>query len=181
MLLLTESVGLFIWLNSTGNVIFGMFGYNSVHNHLQVIQTSTQQLDWNPCVSFFSVRCERGDERKTQGVRAGESLYLPCPNLSCFEETVNSSYVWFRNLSTTRQVERIGTEESERVHYHQSVLYILWLNLNDTGRYITRWWSHTSIQLSMHIHVVPNLSDSHLLNTEGIISKMQLSMHQKCK
>uniref|UniRef100_A0A8C2K462 Interleukin-1 receptor-like 1 n=1 Tax=Cyprinus carpio TaxID=7962 RepID=A0A8C2K462_CYPCA len=38
------------------------------------------------------------------------------------------------------QVEQIGTEESERVHYHHSVLYILWLNLNDTGRYITRWW-----------------------------------------
>ncbi len=125
-----------------------------------------QQLYWNPCVSFFSVRCERDDERKTQGARAGESLYLPCPNLNCFEETVNSSYVWFRNLSTTRQVERIGTEESERVHYHQSVLYILWFNLNDTGRYITRWWSHTS-----HIHAVPNLSDSHLLNIKVLSGK----------
>ncbi|XP_052463030.1 interleukin-1 receptor-like 1 isoform X2 [Carassius gibelio] len=37
-------------------------------------------------------------------------------------------------------MEQIGTEESERVHFHQSVLYILWLNLNDTGRYITHWY-----------------------------------------
>uniref|UniRef100_A0A8C1MLE8 TIR domain-containing protein n=1 Tax=Cyprinus carpio TaxID=7962 RepID=A0A8C1MLE8_CYPCA len=89
---------------------------------------------------FLDIRCERPDEKTTLQVRAGESLYLPCPNLQCYKETENSSYVWFRNLSSTKQVEQIGTEESERVHYHHSVLYILWLNLNDTGRYITRWW-----------------------------------------
>uniref|UniRef100_A0A673HAW0 TIR domain-containing protein n=1 Tax=Sinocyclocheilus rhinocerous TaxID=307959 RepID=A0A673HAW0_9TELE len=90
--------------------------------------------------SFSPYICERPDAKTTRRVRAGESLYLPCPNLQCYEDTENSLYVWFRNLSRTKQVEQIGTEESERVHYHQSVLYILWLNLNDTGRYITRWW-----------------------------------------
>ncbi|XP_043086518.1 interleukin-1 receptor-like 1 [Puntigrus tetrazona] len=107
---------------------------------LQIIAVLTESVLVSSHASNSTVVCERGDERQTRGVRAGESLYLPCPNLQCFQETVNSSYVWFRKLNASKQLERIGTEESERVHHHESVLYILWLNLNDTGRYITRWW-----------------------------------------
>ncbi|KAF4108702.1 interleukin-1 receptor-like 1 isoform X2 [Onychostoma macrolepis] len=107
---------------------------------LQIILLLTNSVLVSSYGLNSTVQCERGDASETQEVRAGESVFLPCPNLQCFEETVNTTYVWFRNLSTIKQVERIGTEESERIHYHQSVLYILWLNLNDTGRYITRWW-----------------------------------------
>uniref|UniRef100_A0A8C2K5T4 Interleukin-1 receptor-like 1 n=1 Tax=Cyprinus carpio TaxID=7962 RepID=A0A8C2K5T4_CYPCA len=107
---------------------------------LQIILLLTESVLVSSYALNSTVQCERPDEKTTLQVRAGESLYLPCPNLQCYKETENSSYVWFRNLSSTKQVEQIGTEESERVHYHHSVLYILWLNLNDTGRYITRWW-----------------------------------------
>ncbi|XP_016108588.1 interleukin-1 receptor-like 1 [Sinocyclocheilus grahami] len=107
---------------------------------LQIILLLTESVLVSSYALNSTVQCERPDAKTTRRVRAGESIYLPCPNLQCYEETENSSYVWFRNLSRTKQVERIGTEESERVHYNQSVLYILWLNLNDTGRYITRWW-----------------------------------------
>lgn len=74
---------------------------------------------------------------------AGESLYLPCPNSECHIETENTSYEWFKYHERAEQIEQIGTEESKRIHYHLSELYILWLTPNDTGRYITRWWSHT--------------------------------------
>ncbi|XP_048048515.1 uncharacterized protein LOC125269626 [Megalobrama amblycephala] len=62
------------------------------------------------------------------------------PDSECHIETKNTSYEWFKYIERTEQVEQIGTEESERIHYHLSELYILWLTLNDTGRYITRWW-----------------------------------------
>ncbi|XP_051997984.1 interleukin-1 receptor-like 1 [Xyrauchen texanus] len=88
----------------------------------------------------FTVSCERPQEKKTLIVSAGESLYLPCSNLNCYEETENTMYIWYKNLSNTLQFEQIGTEESENVHYHESVLYILNLTTNDTGSYITRWW-----------------------------------------
>ncbi|XP_039539497.1 interleukin-1 receptor-like 1 isoform X2 [Pimephales promelas] len=89
--------------------------------------------------SNSTVQCELGN-RKSVRVRAGESLYFPCPSVECYESTEGYAYDWWRNLSRTNQTERIGTAESERVHYHQSVLYILWLTLDDTGLYITRWW-----------------------------------------
>ncbi|XDV29943.1 hypothetical protein PO909_032960 [Leuciscus waleckii] len=82
-----------------------------------------------------TVECEPVRKR-TVRVRAGESLYLPCPETDCYD----SSYDWWRTLSSTKQDEQIGMEESERVHYHHSGLYILWLTLDDTGRYIRRWW-----------------------------------------
>ncbi|XP_056127346.1 interleukin-1 receptor-like 1 [Rhinichthys klamathensis goyatoka] len=90
--------------------------------------------------SNSTVQCELMGNRKSVRVRAGESLYFPCPNAVCYEDTEGTSYDWLKNLSRTNQIERIGTEESERVHYHQSALYILWLTPDDTGRYITRWW-----------------------------------------
>ncbi|XP_077071962.1 interleukin-1 receptor-like 1 isoform X2 [Siphateles boraxobius] len=89
--------------------------------------------------SNSTVQCEKF-RGKTVRVRAGESLYFPCPNTDCYEYTEDRSYDWLRNLSRMKQLERIGTEESERVHYHKSVLYILRLTLDDTGRYITRWY-----------------------------------------
>ncbi|XP_026074778.1 interleukin-1 receptor-like 1 [Carassius auratus] len=103
---------------------------------LEIILLLTESVLVSSYALNSTVQCERLNEKKLK-VRAGESLYLPCPNRYCFIQTENSSYFWFRNLSRTKQMEQIGTEESERVHFHQSVLYILWLNLNDTGRYIT--------------------------------------------
>ncbi|KAK7154622.1 hypothetical protein R3I94_007827 [Phoxinus phoxinus] len=91
------------------------------------------------CQSNSTVQCERPENRRTVRVRAGESLYLPCPNTNCYEDTEGTPYDWLKTLKG-RQTEPIGTEESERVHYNQSTLYILWLTLDDTGCYITRWW-----------------------------------------
>ncbi|XP_073668044.1 interleukin-1 receptor-like 1 isoform X2 [Paramisgurnus dabryanus] len=93
-------------------------------------------------VSTFTnyTACKNLDRKKTVIVTAGESLYLQCPNLDCYEDNYNSSYVWFKNLSKTMRLEKIGTEEHERVHYHRSVLYILQLTLEDTGHYITQEW-----------------------------------------
>ncbi|XP_051762971.1 interleukin-1 receptor-like 1 [Ctenopharyngodon idella] len=107
---------------------------------LQMILLLTEYVLVSSYQSNSTVKCERSDERKTVRVMAGESLYLPCPNTDCHTETENTSYEWFKYLERTEQVEQIGTEESERIHYHLSELYILWLTLNDTGRYITRWW-----------------------------------------
>ncbi|XP_051564209.1 interleukin-1 receptor-like 1 isoform X1 [Myxocyprinus asiaticus] len=100
----------------------------------------TEFIPISSYTSNFTVSCERFQEKKTLRVRAGESLYLPCSNLDCYEATENTSYIWYKNLSKTLQFEQIGTEESEHVHYHESVLYILNLTTNDTGSYITRWW-----------------------------------------
>lgn len=49
ILLLTEFVGLFKCIK----LHWKCSSWHVWHNHLQVIQTSTQQLDWNPRVSFF--------------------------------------------------------------------------------------------------------------------------------
>ncbi|KAK1797519.1 hypothetical protein P4O66_000810 [Electrophorus voltai] len=49
-----------------------------------------------------------------------------------------SAISWFKNDSNG--IQQIPAEESARVHYHGAILYILPLALNDTGRYITRWW-----------------------------------------
>lgn len=98
---------------------------------------------------FVLVECKTVN-KGTMKVRAGESLYLPCPNTDSY----NSSCDWWRTLISTKQDEQIGTEESKHVHYHQSGLYILRLTLNDTGRYIGRWWSHTHTHfthLSIHL------------------------------
>ncbi|XP_051564207.1 interleukin-1 receptor-like 1 isoform X4 [Myxocyprinus asiaticus] len=100
----------------------------------------TEFIPISSYTSNFTVSCERFQEKKTLRVRAGESLYLPCSNLDCYEATENTSYIWYKNLSKTLQFEQIGTEESEHVHYHESVLYILNLTTNDTGSYITHWW-----------------------------------------
>ncbi|XP_073701254.1 interleukin-1 receptor type 1 [Garra rufa] len=107
---------------------------------LQIILLLTELVLVSTYALNSTVQCERTNTRAARIVKAGESLYLPCPTVLCNSNEKNHSYVWFRNLSTTKQVERIGTEESDRVHYHNSVLYILWLNMNDTGRYITQWW-----------------------------------------
>ncbi|RXN16986.1 interleukin-1 receptor-like 1 [Labeo rohita] len=106
---------------------------------LQIILLLTEFVLVSSYSLNSTVQCEY-KTRVRRKVRAGESLYLDCPNLQCHSDTTNSSYLWFRNLSVTNQMELIGTEESERVHYHESGLYILGLNLNDTGRYITQWW-----------------------------------------
>nr|XP_055072072.1 interleukin-1 receptor-like 1 [Misgurnus anguillicaudatus] len=93
-------------------------------------------------VSTFTnyTACKNRDRKRTWSVTAGESLYLMCPNLDCYEDKYNSSYVWFKNINKTMSLEKIGTEEHERVHYHRSVLYILQLTLEDTGLYITQEW-----------------------------------------
>ncbi|KAK9968967.1 hypothetical protein ABG768_027184 [Culter alburnus] len=107
---------------------------------LQMILLLTESVLISSYQLNSTVECERPDKKKTVRVLAGESLYLPCPDSDCHIETENTSYEWFKYLERTEQVEQIGTEESERIHYHLSELYILWLTLNDTGRYITRWW-----------------------------------------
>ncbi|KAK9968970.1 hypothetical protein ABG768_027187 [Culter alburnus] len=107
---------------------------------LQMILLLTESVLISSYQLNSTVECERPDKKKTVRVLAGESLYLPCPNDDCHIETENTSYEWFKYIQRTEQVEQIGTEESERIHYHLSELYILWLTLNDTGRYITRWW-----------------------------------------
>ncbi|XP_073769408.1 interleukin-1 receptor-like 1 isoform X2 [Danio rerio] len=88
-----------------------------------------------------TVVCKQRDNPSLLIVRAGESLHLPCKNDACFKGNLgfNNTYTWFRNLSRTMKLEQIGTEESQRVHYHKSSLYILNLTLNDTGKYITYW------------------------------------------
>uniref|UniRef100_A0A4W4DV10 TIR domain-containing protein n=1 Tax=Electrophorus electricus TaxID=8005 RepID=A0A4W4DV10_ELEEL len=86
---------------------------------------------------LFSVQCERQDIYHVR-VIAGEGLYLPCPHLQCSDEMNASAISWFKNDSNG--IQQIPAEESARVHYHGAILYILPLALNDTGRYITRWW-----------------------------------------
>ncbi|XP_073710848.1 interleukin-1 receptor-like 1 isoform X2 [Misgurnus anguillicaudatus] len=93
-------------------------------------------------VSTFTnyTACKNRDRKRTWSVTAGESLYLMCPNHDCNADKYNSSYVWFKNINKTMRLEKIGTEEHERVHYHRSVLYIFQLTLEDTGLYITQEW-----------------------------------------
>ncbi|XP_067300734.1 interleukin-1 receptor-like 1 [Pseudorasbora parva] len=107
---------------------------------LQMILLLTECVLASSYQSNSTVECERPDPARTKKVIAGESLYLPCPNLACEMGTENTSYYWFKNINRSFPLEPIGTEESERVHYHRFALYIFWLTLNDTGRYITRWW-----------------------------------------
>ncbi|XP_067266675.1 interleukin-1 receptor-like 1 [Chanodichthys erythropterus] len=107
---------------------------------LQMILLLTESVLISSYQLNSTVKCERPYKKKTVRVLAGESLYLPCPDSDCHIETKNTSYEWFKYIERTEQVEQIGTEESERIHYHLSELYILWLTLNDTGCYITRWW-----------------------------------------
>lgn len=131
-------------------------------------------------VSSFtnSTGCLRPDNSETLSVRAGESLYLPCPNQFCFEDTENMSYVWLRNVSRTMSLEEIGTEEHERVHYHRSVLYILQLSVEDTGCYVTRQFGSSDscvefvIDLVVYEEFSTNLLYSDISSVEGIVAEM---------
>ncbi|XP_076854518.1 interleukin-1 receptor-like 1 isoform X2 [Brachyhypopomus gauderio] len=85
-----------------------------------------------------TVQCELQDTYQEVMAVTGEGLYLPCPNLKCSSELNASLISWFKNNSNG--IQQIPVEETSRVHHHGAVLYILPLAINDTGRYITRWW-----------------------------------------
>ncbi|XP_056610903.1 interleukin-1 receptor-like 1 isoform X2 [Triplophysa dalaica] len=111
-------------------------------------------------------------------VRSGESLYLPCPNLDCFQDKENSSYVWLKNVSSTMSLVEIGTEEHMRVHYHRSVLYILQLSVEDTGCFITRRFYPDGvchefvIDLVVYEEFSPDLLFSTISSVERIVAEI---------
>ncbi|XP_062861478.1 interleukin-1 receptor type 1 [Trichomycterus rosablanca] len=86
----------------------------------------------------LTIVCESPQDVHPVQAIQGEAWRLPCPNLQCSKVTNHSVISWFKNQSDG--LWPITTEESSRIHYHGAVLYFLPLTLNDTGRYITRWF-----------------------------------------
>ncbi|KAI7808661.1 putative interleukin-1 receptor-like 1 [Triplophysa rosa] len=135
-------------------------------------------LSWRKPLSDHPLSCLRPDSSETLSVRSGESLYLPCPNLDCFEDNENASYVWLKNVSRTKSLEEIGTEEHMRVHYHRSVLYILQLSVEDTGFYITRQFYPDGVchefvmDLVVYEEFSTNLLFSSISSVEGIVAEI---------
>ncbi|XP_072542574.1 interleukin-1 receptor type 1 isoform X2 [Salminus brasiliensis] len=97
-----------------------------------------ERVKTSTCMDFTE-QCDRPDNKEEVKAIQGEALYWPCPNLECSKEADHSQIYWYKNISG--RIQEITTEKSARVHHHGPVLYILPLTSDDTGLYITRWWT----------------------------------------
>ncbi|XP_030642464.1 interleukin-1 receptor-like 1 [Chanos chanos] len=115
----------------------------------------------NSWLCLSPVDCELWEDSPREiRVKEGEALEWPCPNLDCSDNAHESEIFWYKRGRDGQDMEEIGKNESDRIHYHGARLYFLPIDLNDTGRYYTLWFYNgnecakfeTDLEVYMEFH-----------------------------